>query len=142
MWTGLKVTSRNSDRSHGKPHPASPNCVAAEGTLPSAYPKLGPTKAGPFLRERLTAAATCPALGGGRGFGERAQHRANLHMGPLATARGANIALVELWRVSPGAAERGALPGFFMAVAQSPQDRPAGRHGSANAHADAEKRVP
>src|SRR5262249_58201985 len=30
-------------------------------------------------------------------FGRKeAQHRANLHMGPLATARGANIALIEL----------------------------------------------
>jgi len=55
-----------------------PNCAAAEGTLSSAYPKLGPAEAGPFLRERLMAAATCPALGGGRGFGERAQHCANL----------------------------------------------------------------
>jgi hypothetical protein len=48
-------------------------------------PKLGPASVGPFLPERLTAAAPSPALKGGRGFGEGAQHRANLHM-PLPPA--------------------------------------------------------
>jgi hypothetical protein len=46
------------------------------------------------VREPLTAAATC-ALKGDGGFGERAQDRANLHMGPLATAR-CEHSLVEL----------------------------------------------